>query len=372
MNKRQQCNKCLIPETYPGTTFNEQGICNHCLEFKKPELFGEEAFLQKVNSKNGTEYDCVLGISGGKDSCYVAYLAKAKFNLRVLAVCYDFPFLVDLARDNIKKVCNSLSLDLITIKTRNNLEYNLLRNHLLSLAGTGTTWGQCMFCHYGIDAVLYNVAIEKDIPFILSGITNHELWNPGSRTGFLLKRVKKLPINDLLGFIYHQSKAYLNTVDQRRQFGIPGNSCFNTYKRAVIPENGPETVHVFDYLLWDQNVIEKTLKEKTGWAKPKKATSWRYDCILEPLLDYTYKKEFGISTVGLYLSGLIRSGLIEREEALEIQRKSEDDEVLRDSVKYVFDFLKIPQKVQEKFFSPQRHREHRDNIFFHLSGDGDK
>lgn len=348
--KPQQCIRCLVPESYPGTTFNEQGICNYCLTFKETKLLGEKAFLQKINERHGAEYDCVLGISGGKDSCYMAYLAKAKFNLRVLAVCYDFPFLVDLARGNIKRVCNSLSLDLITIKTRNNLEYNLLRNHLISLAGTGTTWGQCMFCHYGIDAVLYNVAIEKDIPFILSGITQNELWNPGRRTRFLLARVKQLPLTEMLSFAYHQSKAYIRMVDQRRQFKIPGSSCFNTYKRATLPDNGPEIVHVFDYLPWDQKVIEKTLKKETGWVKPDKATSWRYDCILEPLLDYTYKREFGISTVGLYLSGLIRSGLIGREEALEIQRKSENDDALRESVKYVFDFLKIPQKIQEKFF----------------------
>jgi hypothetical protein len=363
-NLQQICIKCLIPETYPSTTFNQQGVCNHCLEFKKPELLGEEAFLEKIRSKQGDKYDCVLGISGGKDSCYVAYLAKEKFKLRALAVCYDFPFLVDLARQNIQKVCDSLDLDLVIIKCKNNLEYDLLRNHMISLAGTGTTWGQCLFCHYGIDAVLYNVAKEKNIPFILSGITKNELWNPGNRNKFLLNRVKRLPVTELIGFAYHQSKAYWGLIDQRKQFKIPDNSCFNTYKRAKLPSNGPEIMEVFDYIHWDQDDIEKTLKGETGWAKPDKATSWRYDCILESLLDYTYKKEFGISTVGLYLSGLIRNGLISREEALRIQKQSEDDEYLKESVKYVFDFLKIPQKIQNKFFnsqkiySPQRHRGH--------------
>lgn len=352
MNKRpQQCTKCLIPDTYPRTSFNEQGICNHCTEFTEAPLLGEAAFLEKVHSKRGQEYDCVLGLSGGKDSCYVAYLAKKKFNFHPLVVCYDFPFLVDLARDNISRVCDSLDLDLLIVKSKNNLEYGLLRNHFISLAGTGTTWGQCIFCHYGIDAVLYNVARERNIPFILSGITKHELWNPGSRTKFLLKRVKTLPIHELMKFTYYQSKAYIGTIDQRRQFKIPGNSCFNTYKRCTLPKHGPEIVHVFDYIEWDQKVIERTLREEVEWEKPEKATSWRYDCILEPLLDYTYKKEFGISTVGLYLSGLIRSGLLGREEAVEIQRRSEEEGLLKESAAFVFDFLKIPQKVQDKFFT---------------------
>jgi len=351
MKKTQRCTKCLIPSTYPGTTFNESGVCNHCLEYKAQELLGEDQFLAKIKSKQGSQYDCVLGISGGKDSCYVAYLAKEKYNLRALAVCYDFPFLVDLARQNIKNVCESLNLDLIIIKSKNNLEYNLLRNHLISLSGTGTTWGQCMFCHYGIDAVLYNVANEKNIPFILSGITSDELWNPGNRTKFLLKRVKKLPTNELLQFLYYQTKAYRQLVDQRRQFKIPTNSCFNVYKRAEMPGNTPETIHVFDYIKWDQEEIEKTLKEQTGWIKPSKPTSWRYDCILEPLLDYTYKKEFNISTVGLYLSGLIRSGLINRPDALKITEQSEDEEYLKNHLKFVFNYLNIPKETQTKFFN---------------------
>ena len=235
---KQICSKCLMPDTYPGIQFNREGICNACLEHRKKNPLGEEQLVEKLRSTPGGEYDCVLGISGGKDSCYVAYLAKEKFGLRALAVCYDFPFLVELARQNIKKVCDSLNLDVMHVKSSNNFEYDFLRNHLISLSGTQTTWGQCIFCHYGIEGVLYNVAREKNIPFILSGVTENELWNPGSRTGFLLKRVKKLPFRDLLRFVYYQSKAYLNLVDQRKQFRIPGNGCFNVYKPGGAAREG--------------------------------------------------------------------------------------------------------------------------------------
>lgn len=347
----KRCTRCLLPDTYPGIEFNEQGVCNICLGYKENELLGEERFLKKIGSKTGTKYDCVLGISGGKDSCYVAYLAKKRFNLRALAVCYDFPFLVDLARDNIKKVCDGLNLELLIIKTKGSLEYKLLKNHLTSLAATGTTWGQCMFCHYGIDAVLYNVAIQKDIPFILSGITQNELWDVGNRTKFLLKRIKELSVPELLKHAYHQSKAYRNLVAQRRQFPIPGNSCLNVYRRANLPADGPEVVHVFDYIQWDQKVIEKTLKEQTGWVRPKGETSWRYDCILEPVLDFTYKKEFGISSAGIYLAGLVRCGLLSREEGLRALESKEKEEVLNKALVSVLEFLKVPEKVQAKFFN---------------------
>jgi NAD synthase len=341
-----------MPSTYPDITFDKDGVCNHCLSYKKTEPIGEDRFLQKIHSQRGRQHDCVLGISGGKDSCYVAYLAKKKYGLRALAVSYDFPFMVDLARKNTKTVCERLGLELLVVKSRHNLEYRLLRNHLISLAATGTTWGQCLFCHYGIEAVLYETARSREIPFILSGVTKNETWwQPGDRLGFLGKRLKNLPLGEKVLFGLYQCRAYTGLVDQRRQFPIPGNSCLNAYKRADVPLNGPETIRVFDYIKWDQAVIEKTLQAETGWQKPPQSLSWRYDCILEPLLDFTYKREFGISSAGLYICSLIRSGLLIREEALPLLEESEDEARLDRSLKTVLDFLKIPMRIQKKFYN---------------------
>jgi len=350
-----RCVQCLMPNTYPDIYFNDDGVCNHCLNYKQPKLLGEEHFLKKIHSKHGDQYDCVLGISGGKDSCYVAYLAKKKYGLRVLAVSYDFPFMVDLARKNAKTVCDNLGIELLVVKSRNNLEYNLLRNHLISLAETGTTWGQCMFCHYGIKAILYETARSRDIPFILSGVTNNEVWwDPGNRISILAKSLKKLNLKEIVHFGLYQSKAYVGLVDQRRQFPIQGSSCFNVYKRANTPLNGPETVPVFNYIEWNQDIIEKTLQEETGWQKPSQSLTWRYDCILEPLLDFTFKKDLGISSAGLYLCGLIRSESISRDEALFLLEENEDPARLESSLRTVLDFLKIPMAIQEKFFNPYR------------------
>jgi hypothetical protein len=228
-----------MPDTYPGIAFDSSGVCNQCRDFRRKELLGEDAFLALLGSQRGERYDCVLGISGGKDSCYVAYLAKKRYNLRALAVCYDFPFLCDLARQNIRRLCDSLNLELVVVKSEGNLEYRLLRNHFLSVGATGTSWGQCIFCHYGIEAILYNIAVDRKIPFILGGITKYELWNPGSRTRFLFQRVRKLPVRQFFHFLFYQGKAYTRLVDQRRQFRIPGNSIFDVYRRAHSPSGLP-------------------------------------------------------------------------------------------------------------------------------------
>jgi hypothetical protein len=143
----------------------------------------------------------------------------------------------------------------------------------------------------------------------------------------------------LAAFSFRQSRCAALLLDQRRQFR----------SRLAKGTEGPETVRVFDYVPWDHREIEKVLAEETGWKKPEGPTAWRYDCILEPMLDYTYKREFGVSTVGIYLSGLIRQGIMSREEALEAMEASESDEFLREKAKQVFRFLKIPEPVQRKF-----------------------
>jgi hypothetical protein len=342
-----------MPDSYPGISLDQDGVCNLCHDFKKKEPLGEELLLESLSSKKGERYDCIVGISGGKDSCYVAYLAKEKYKLRALAVFYDSPFYCDLARENVSRVCKKLNMDLKTVASKDDLEYRLLQNHIISVGATGTSWGMCRFCHYGIDAVIYSVAREMKIPFNLTGVTKYERWNPGDRKQIMMNRVKKLPINDLLRFLYYQSKAYLLLVSQRRQFRMPCNSLLDVYKAPTKPSNGPVTINLFEYVRWDPGVIEKTLMEKTGWIKPKGSISWGYDCSLEPFLDYTYKKEFGISTVGLYLSHLIRDGMIERDKALEILEESDDEGMLKEKLDSVFDFLKIPKTIRAKFFATQ-------------------
>jgi len=339
-----------MPSTYPGITFDREGVCDHCRGYSAPQPLGEEALLQRIHSKQGTRYDCVLGISGGKDSSFVAYLAKKKYGLRALAVCYDFPFMVDLARQNIRAVCDSLGLELRIVKTCGDLERSFMRDHLTSLSATGTTWGQCLFCHYGIAAVLDKTARDEDIPFVLSGVTSSEVWwDPGSRAKILARRLKDVSLGDKTRFAFHQTKAYLKLVEQRRQFPLPGNKRFDAYSHPRHTDGGPETIKVFDYVDWDQEVIERTLREETGWQKPDARLSWRYDCVLEPVLDYTYKREFGISSAGLYLCGLIRSGRMSRDEGLSLLAEIEDQARLDACLRTVLEELEIPERVQAKF-----------------------
>jgi hypothetical protein len=73
--KMQRCTKCILPSSFPGIVFNEQGICNYCLQHVPVSVYGE-AELKRVLSQyrgKGDKYDCILTLSGGRDSAFVMH-----------------------------------------------------------------------------------------------------------------------------------------------------------------------------------------------------------------------------------------------------------------------------------------------------------
>jgi len=71
----RRCTRCILPETFPGIRFDEDGVCNYCLEYKPVNVLGEEALVKVLDGYRGKgrEYDCIVPISGGRDSSFVLH-----------------------------------------------------------------------------------------------------------------------------------------------------------------------------------------------------------------------------------------------------------------------------------------------------------
>ncbi|RKM57891.1 N-acetyl sugar amidotransferase [Butyrivibrio sp. CB08] len=122
----QICTRCIMDnKSDPLITFDNNGVCNHCRDFdsvvdKLPKTDQEKeiafnSIIQEIKEHGkGKEFDCVLGISGGVDSAYLAYIAK-KAGLRILATHVDAGWNTDVAVENIKKLCKALDIELHTI-----------------------------------------------------------------------------------------------------------------------------------------------------------------------------------------------------------------------------------------------------------------
>lgn len=170
----QQCNRCVMDTSDPEIVFDDNGFCNHCTEYinntSRRTYRGEESEQElrsiveriKKAGKN-KKYDCVLGISGGIDSCYAAYVLK-NLGLRVLAVHMDNGWNSEIAVKNIKYVVKKLGIDyesyVLDWEEFKDLQRAFLKASVPEME-TPTD--------IAIPAALHRVAARYGVKFIISG-----------------------------------------------------------------------------------------------------------------------------------------------------------------------------------------------------------
>lgn len=136
------CERCIYDERVPSIQFNNEGVCNYCLQvesLQKQYCTGQpagDAMLAEIVAKVkkdglGKKYDCVIGVSGGTDSSYMAYLLT-QWGLRPLAVHYDNTWNSAIATQNISKVLKGLGIDLYTHVVDNKEADDLVMSFLLA------------------------------------------------------------------------------------------------------------------------------------------------------------------------------------------------------------------------------------------------
>ena len=120
---KKLCTNCILPSTFPGISFNEQGVCNHCQRYKGKKITStqqkkyEDKFLKLIKEKRQNhEYEVIVAYSGGKDSTYTLDLFVNRYKLKVLAATLDNSFISPKALDNIATVCANLKVDNILLR----------------------------------------------------------------------------------------------------------------------------------------------------------------------------------------------------------------------------------------------------------------
>ena len=170
----KRCTKCVMDTTDPQITFDLSGVCNHCIEFEKnlnvnwfPNKQGQKKLKKiidriKEQGKNN-EYDCILGLSGGIDSSYLA-LKVNEMGLRPLVVHVDAGWNTELASNNIKVIVEHCSFDLFTHvvnwKEMRDLQLAYLKS---SISNLDVPQDHVFF------STLYHFAIKHKIKYLISG-----------------------------------------------------------------------------------------------------------------------------------------------------------------------------------------------------------
>jgi len=350
------CKKCLFPDTKPDLSFDENGVCDACNSAEEKEKIDWtarrkelEKFLEKFRGKDGSNYDCIIPVSGGKDSHYQTHVIKNEFGLNPLIVNFHPVDFTELGRKNIENLKN-LGVDCIEF-TANPKIYNKLAKFGFTELGDAE-WPE----HIGIFTVPVQMAVKYKIPLIVWGENPQmEYGGPVSaRSSQHLDRewnekhggyfLDKFRVENMVkyGIELKDLKPYLYPSDEEiRKVGVTG-------------------IFLGHYLKWDAKKQVEIVK-KLGFNvndEPNEGTYTNYenlDTKYVALHDYFKFLKFGFGRTTDHASIDIRNKRLSREEGLKLVKHYEGkiptknlDDFLSDLELTKEEFLKICDKFTNK------------------------
>ncbi len=319
----KRCSKCLLPETFPFITFDNQGVCNYCHNYKKNEVKGENALHLVADKyrKANNEPECLVPFSGGRDSSFALHYIKKELGLKPIAFSYDWGMLTDLSRRNQSRLCGKLGVEHILIsadirKKRKNIRKNVLAWLRRPRLGTIPLFmaGDKQYFYFA------NLLMRQN-DLHLSVLGENLLETTNFKTGFCgikpqfnashtytLSSIQKVKMASFYGKEYLLNPKYLNSSL------LDTLDAFKAY--YLIKHNN---LNIFDYIPWEQERVEQTILNNYEWeTDPGTATTWRIGDGTAAFYNYIYYVIAGFTENDTFRSNQIREGQISRKTAMKM------------------------------------------------------
>ena len=310
-----RCTRCILPATFPGISFDEDGLCSVCRDFDgRAASQGPAGHLGASLSKvieaakaKGRRYDAVVAYSGGKDSTFLLYVLKEKFDLSLLAVTFDNGYLSDACSANMRNVLSALNVDHTTVRYRRDhlngifLESALSPVYPMHLTKFGS--GVCISCIRMVMTAALRTAVEKQIPLVMLGNSpgqmlrsEEELIYQDNKIPFALRRRLFDRLAERLGpWVYDY---LMLTAEEYRTSPFP-------YIVSPLPILG-----------YDEAEIYRTIAG-LGWSRPKDVDPNSTNCRLNAFGIIRHKNRYGFHPYDYEMSEMVRLGSLSRGAALE-------------------------------------------------------
>lgn len=344
----QICINCIMDTSDPRIFFDHKGLCEYCNNFDstiKPSWDtgskGEinlKAIADKIKQEGkGKDFDCIIGLSGGLDSSYVAYIAKEKMGLRPLLLHVDAGWNTDQAVGNIEKLVDGLGLDLYTEVVNWEEMKSLQLSFLKSQIADQDLPQDCAFF-----SALYKFARKHKIKHIITGANySTECCREPEEWG---------------GYPGADKRLFLDIHDQygtRKLTSFPMLDIF-VYKVLYQHVLGMQVVMPLNMVPYIKKDAEETLGRLFGWQKfQHKHHESRFTRFYE---DYWMPRKFGYHKRRAHFSSLIMTGQMTRDAALErISKPEMDEHFLKQEFEYVANKLDLTvEELQTIFDGPNK------------------
>jgi N-acetyl sugar amidotransferase len=341
MDIYQVCNNCIMDTTDSTIKFDSKGVCIYCENFKKTVLPSwKDSDTQKLSKVveqikeygKGKDFDCIIGLSGGLDSSYLAYIAKEKLGLRPLLFHVDAGWNTESAVGNIEKLVDGLDLDLYTEvinwEEMKSLQLSFLKSQIPHQDIPQDT---------AFFSALYKFARKHKIKYVLTGgnistecIREPEQWGvlPGTDKRLILdihSKYGEVPL---------------------RTFPIIDVFVSKIYYKYILRTQVVKPLDFIDYVKKD---AEAELAEIFGWKKfQHKHHESRFTRFFE---DYWLIQKFGFDKRKAHFSSLILTNQMTRLEAIDRLKKPElSNDFLESEFEYVAHKLDISKEDLKKIF----------------------
>lgn len=336
----QVCNRCVMDTTDPDIEFDDEGVCSHC--YRADKIFSQFPFnltveereieLKKIldNLKQegkGKPYDCVIGLSGGVDSSYLAYLTKKVWGLRPIAIHVDNGWDSEIGIQNIERLCKTLEIDLRTYV----IDFEEFRDIQLSFLYASTPDSEIPSDH-AVFTMLGQFPAQNGVRVFLFGSntatesTSVKAWSQGHSDWEYIKSVHNL-------FGHHKIKTFPHFGRLERYYWYQIKQISN--------------ITILDYVEYNKAEAKKTLIDEVGW---KDYGGKHYESTYTKFFQaYILPEKFGYDKRRMHLTSLIHSGQITREKALdELQKPIYDAKELKEDRQYVLNNLRISEEEFQK------------------------
>lgn len=348
MDKYQICANCIMDTTDPQIIFDNHCLCDYCKNFElniKPSwntgIKGQKSLMQmaeKIRADGkGRDFDCIIGLSGGLDSSYVAYVAKEKMGLKPLLFHVDAGWNTDQAVGNVEKLVDGLGLDLYT------------------------------------DVVNWESVKRMQVAFLRAGIPDQDLVQDAAFFSGLYKFARKYKIKHIITGSNFSTECCREPEEWGGYLGIDTTLFGDIWKQCGdgLPNEFP-LVDILVYKLWYQKVLglkvhhplnivpyikkdaEDELEQKFGWQRfQHKHHESRFTRFYE---DYWLPRRFGYHKRRAHFSSLIMTGQMQRDQALDrISRPEMDEHFLKQEFEYVAHKLDLSvDELQQMFDLPKK------------------